>query len=65
MHPGEHHYYRLLLCADGHVIKLYFSLSSLSSWAFQDGTFNYPEFYWSVVDIFKDGEGQGILDHFN
>ncbi|KAJ7085927.1 hypothetical protein C8R44DRAFT_991690 [Mycena epipterygia] len=45
--------------------QLYFSLSSLSAWSAQDGTFNYAEFYWSVVDIFKDGEGQGILDHFN
>ncbi|KAJ7142460.1 hypothetical protein C8R44DRAFT_865802 [Mycena epipterygia] len=41
------------------------SLSSLANWSLQDGTFNYEEFFWSIVDLFKDGEGQDILDHFN
>ncbi|KAJ7716928.1 hypothetical protein B0H16DRAFT_1612525 [Mycena metata] len=45
--------------------QLYFSLSALGSWAEQDGDFNYRDFFWAIVDIFKDGEGQSILDYFN
>ncbi|KAJ7882719.1 hypothetical protein B0H13DRAFT_1890741 [Mycena leptocephala] len=45
--------------------KLYFCLSSLSSWAARDGKFSYEDFYWSIVDIFDNGNGQPILDRFN
>ncbi|KAJ7924000.1 hypothetical protein B0H13DRAFT_2315816 [Mycena leptocephala] len=44
---------------------LYFCLSSLSSWAARDGNFSYEDFYWSIVDLFDNGNGQAILDHFN
>ncbi|KAJ7098879.1 hypothetical protein C8R44DRAFT_747953 [Mycena epipterygia] len=45
--------------------QLRFALSSQQNWNNMDGTFSYPDFYWTVVDILRGEEGQEILDRFN
>ncbi|KAJ7141094.1 hypothetical protein C8R44DRAFT_866749 [Mycena epipterygia] len=45
--------------------QLRFALSSQHNWNNMDGTFSYPDFYWTVVDILRGEEGQEILDRFN
>ncbi|KAF7359834.1 hypothetical protein MVEN_00708800 [Mycena venus] len=42
-----------------------FGMSSQQNWNMHDGTFNYSDFYWSVVDVLRGDEGQDIIDRFN
>ncbi|KAJ7929473.1 hypothetical protein B0H13DRAFT_1859681 [Mycena leptocephala] len=48
----------------GRVMSVMYA-HNLSSWAARDGNFSYEDFYWSIVDLFDNGNGQAILDHFN
>ncbi|KAG6893667.1 hypothetical protein C0992_009136 [Termitomyces sp. T32_za158] len=42
-----------------------FAISSAVQWGFWDKDFNYENFYWNIVDLFEDGEGQDIIEAFN
>ena len=42
-----------------------FSISSSQQWSQLDGSFDYSEFYWNIVGLFDDGEGQEIIDFYN
>ncbi|KAJ7165786.1 hypothetical protein C8R46DRAFT_1219572 [Mycena filopes] len=42
-----------------------FGISSLESWKQVDGTFDYAEFYWTIVSLFDGDDNAHILEHFN
>jgi len=47
------------------AVQARFSISSSQQWSQLDGSFDYGEFYWNIVGLFDDGEGQEIIDFYN
>ncbi|KAG6895032.1 hypothetical protein C0992_003454, partial [Termitomyces sp. T32_za158] len=47
------------------VVQARFAISSASQWGAWDKNFDYSKFYWNIVDLFEDGEGQDIIEAFN
>ncbi|KIK00735.1 hypothetical protein K443DRAFT_664331 [Laccaria amethystina LaAM-08-1] len=47
------------------AVQARFSISSSQQWSQLDGSFDYGKFYWNIVGLFDDGEGQEIIDFYN
>ncbi|KAJ3511829.1 hypothetical protein NLJ89_g3879 [Agrocybe chaxingu] len=47
------------------AVQTRFALSSQSMWGKRDGLFDYQEFYWRIVSLFDDDEGQDIIALYN
>ncbi|KAJ7773897.1 hypothetical protein B0H16DRAFT_1763437 [Mycena metata] len=46
-------------------IQTLFGISDLETWKQVDGTFDYEEFYWTIVSLFDDDDNAQVLEHFN
>ncbi|KAJ6613240.1 hypothetical protein B0H10DRAFT_2049477 [Mycena sp. CBHHK59/15] len=47
-------------------VQVYFALSSKQEWSKTDGDFDYKEFFWALLALFKDNEvRQDIIDLWN
>ncbi|KAJ3505188.1 hypothetical protein NLJ89_g7545 [Agrocybe chaxingu] len=48
------------------AVQVRHALSNQSSWSNTDGTFNYMEFFWNLVDLFEDEESsKEIINFYN
>ena len=46
--------------------QTHFAMTSASTWSTVVGTFNYEDFYWKIVGLFKDDvESKEMLKFFN
>ncbi|KAF8164690.1 hypothetical protein B0H34DRAFT_804389 [Crassisporium funariophilum] len=47
------------------AVQTQFAISAVDTWAPDEGNFNYNTFFWALIGLFNDGEGEDIIKLYN